>query len=323
MDQSEKVEESLNRMELLYSISLVKIANQNCKLFVASVPDQLVDEAIDEISKSMDLRIKQNSISVSAVEAAISTFLDRLKEKVAEMSPPPNPLERLVESTDRYLHFSSDVLTMVLFATLVALAGLFLDNVAIVIGAMLLSPLLGPINAFAVNASLGRIRRLAKNQLSILILLGSIIALSALGTFIASRFVELGITSQITLRSHASLIDIGIAFILGCAGGLALFVAIPEILVGVAVAVALVPPVAVSGIGIAMLNIDIFFGAIMLSLVNLFGLELGSAITLKIKGISPRLYYQKAEARRHSTYSILILTLLLIILSLVVMLINP
>lgn len=323
IDHSEKVEESLDRMELLHSRSTVKVGNRDCVLFVALVPDQLVDEAIDEISKKLDLRVKQNSISVSNVEATVSTFLDKLKEKVAKASPPPNPLERLVESTERYLRFSTDMLIMVLFATLVALAGLFLDNVAIVIGAMLLSPLLGPINAFAVNASLGRIKRLIRNQFSILILLTSIIALSALATFVTSRFFGLPITSQISIRGHASLVDVGIAFILGCAGGLALFVAIPEILVGVAVAVALVPPVAVSGIGIAIFDIDLFFGAFLLAFVNLFGLELGGAITLRIKGVSPRRYYQKVEARLHSTYSILILTTLLIILTLIVILINP
>jgi uncharacterized membrane protein len=75
---------------------------------------------------------------------------------------------------------------MAMFATLIAMAGLFLDNVAIVIGAMLLSPLLGPINAFAVNANLGRVHKLLTSQLSILSLLGAVIVLSASVSFIIS-----------------------------------------------------------------------------------------------------------------------------------------
>ncbi|MFW6110890.1 MAG: DUF389 domain-containing protein [Thermoproteota archaeon] len=133
-----------------------------------------------------------------------------------------------------------------MFATLIALAGLFLDNIAIVIGAMLLSPLLGPINAFAVNASLGNIKKVMKSQISILILLGSVIALSFAVSTTTSHLVQLPLTSQISNRGQTSIIDIGISLTLGCAGGLALFAAIPATLIGVAVA--LLPPITVSGI---------------------------------------------------------------------------
>ena len=112
---------------------------------------------------------------------------------------------------------------MALFATLVAFAGLVLDNVAIVIGAMLLSPLPGPLNAFAVNTNLRRLRKVAISQLSILGLLGAIIILSAVTTFLVSQFVSVPLNSgQIVLRMHASLSDIGIALVIGLAGGSAL-----------------------------------------------------------------------------------------------------
>ncbi|MCP8313174.1 MAG: TIGR00341 family protein [archaeon] len=323
VDQSKEVEEVLKQMELLYTSSTIKIGDEKCNVYSTIIPDQLVDKAIDEISKKMDLRIKENTISVYNVEGSVSTYLDRLKEKVVKASPPPNPLERLVSSTDRYIHLSRDMLMMASFAALIALAGLFLDNVAIVIGAMLLSPLLGPINAFAVNANLGRIEKLLRSQFSTLTLLASVIALSTFITFITSSFIQLPITTQIAIRGNTSLTDIGIALILGFAGGLALVAAIPEILVGVAVAVALVPPATVTGIGLAILDINLFFGAFVLTFVNLLGLQLGCTLMLRARGVSPRRYYQKAVARLHTTYSILILTLLLIILALIVILVRP
>lgn len=322
--QSEKVEESFKRLEVFYTVSILRVGDTKLSAYSALLPDGLVDKAIDDISRKMDLRLRENTISVYNAEAYVSTFLDRLKEKVAKEAPPPNPLERLVASTERYTRLSRDMLMMTLFAALIALAGLFLDNVAIVIGAMLLSPLLGPINAFAVNANLGRIRKLTISQFSIITLLISVIALSAAVTFIASRFVNLPIdTGQIVIRGHASLTDIGIALTLGLAGGLALFIAIPEILVGVAIAVAIVPPSAVAGIGLALLNDKLFFGALILTLVYLVGLQLGSTLVLRLKGVSPRRYYQKTEARAKSAYSILILATLLIILGLVVVIISP
>ncbi|MCP8323229.1 MAG: TIGR00341 family protein [Candidatus Methylarchaceae archaeon HK02M2] len=319
--ESKKVKEIFEQCEVLYTSGTIKIENEQCTVYSAILPDQFIDKIIDTISNNVDLRLKQNMISVYNVEATVSTYLDRLKEKVAKISPPPNPLERLVTSTERYIRLSSDILIMACFATLVALAGLFLDNVVIVIGAMLLSPLLGPINSFAVNAVLGRIEKLIKSQFSIIMLLISIILLSASITFITSNFIELPLTSQITVRSTVSLTDIGISVILGLAGGLALFIAIPEILVGVAVAVALVPPAAVTGIGLALMYIDIFFGALLLTFVNLIGLQLGSVSILWIKGVTPRRYYKKAIARKHTTYSLIILTLLLLILSIIIVMI--
>jgi uncharacterized hydrophobic protein (TIGR00341 family) len=320
-DEASKVEELLEKTELVYLSSKVEIEGEKCCFYSIVLPDNLADKTITDISNVIDLRLRENTIGVICVEGAVSTYLDRLREKVAKTPTPPSPLERLVESTERYTRLSKDVLTMALFATMIALAGLFLDNVAIVIGAMLLSPLLGPINAFAVNANLGRIRKLARSQAAVLLLLTSIIILAATITFVTAQFVELSEnTTQIVIRNHATLIDISIALILGLAAGLALFVGFPEILVGVAIAVAIVPPATVSGIGLALFNTNLFLGALVLTLIYLFGLQLGSTLMLRIRGVLPRRYYQQAEAKKHSTYSIFILALLLVILTLIVIL---
>ena len=320
-DEASKVEELLEKTELVYLSSKVEIEGEKCCFYSIVLPDNLADKTVADISKVIDLRLRENTISVICVEGAVSTYLDRLREKVAKKSTPPSPLERLVESTDRYTRLSTDVLIMALFATMIALAGLFLDNVVILIGAMLLSPLLGPINAFAVNANLGRIRKLLRSQFAVLLLLASIILLAAIVTFVASQFVALPEnTPQIALRSYATETDILISLILGLAAGIALLAGFPEILVGVAIAVALVPPATVCGIGIALFNIDLFLGALVLTLIYLFGLQLGSTLMLRIRGVLPRRYYQQSEARRHSAYSILILALLLVILSIIVIL---
>jgi uncharacterized hydrophobic protein (TIGR00341 family) len=212
---------------------------------------------------------------------------------------------------------------MALFATLVAFSGLLLNNVAIVIGAMLLSPLLGPLNAFAVNTNLGRLRKVAVSQLSILGLLIAIIVLSGVATFVISQFVSIPLNSaQIVLRSHASFSDILIALVLGLAGGLALFVALPELLVGVAIAVALVPPATVAGIGMALEDVGLFAGALTLTFVYLVGLELGTSVMLRIRWVSPRRYYQKGEARVKFAYSIAILATLFVILGAIIYFLN-
>jgi uncharacterized hydrophobic protein (TIGR00341 family) len=320
-DEASKVEALLEKTELIYLSSKVEIEGKKCCFYSIVLPDNLADKTVADISSVIDLRLRENTIGVIGVEGTVSTYLDRLREKVAKQPTPLSPLERLVESTERYTRLSRDVLTMALFATMIALAGLFLDNVTILIGAMLLSPLLGPINAFAVNANLGRIRKLARSQAAVLLLLAAIIILAAAITFLASQIVELpASTTQIVIRNHATLTDILIALILGLAAGIALFVGFPEILVGVAIAVAIVPPAAVSGIGLALFDINLFLGALILTLIYLFGLQLGSTLMLRIRGVLPRRYYQQTEARKRSAYSLLILAVLLVILSLIVIL---
>jgi uncharacterized hydrophobic protein (TIGR00341 family) len=322
-EQSEKIHETFKRLNLSAVRSDGIQGDERVENFSVLIPDELVDGALEELTKNMDMRLKENVISIYDVEAFISATLDKAKEKAAKEKSTTNPLERLVNATDKHVRLKKDTLIMALFATVVAFSGLFLDNVVIIIGAMLLSPLLGPLNAFAVNANLGRLRKVLVSQLSILGLLVAIIALSAVTTFIVSQFVNVPTsTGQIVLRTHASISDIGIALVIGFAGGLALFVGLPELLVGVAIAVALVPPATVAGIGLALENTGVFAGALALMFVYMIGLELGSSVMLRIRGVTPRRYYQKEEAKRKFVYSIAILAALFIILSLIVYFLN-
>jgi uncharacterized hydrophobic protein (TIGR00341 family) len=318
LDDSEELLNLLNQMNLLNFSSSVNIGDQKVISLSVLVPDEFVDEVIEKISERIDLRHKANMISVIRVEGVVSTYLDKFKEKAAKINPPPNPIERLVESTDKYTRLNENILLFVFFATTIALTGLFSDNIAIIIGAMLLSPMLGPINAFAVNANLGRTKFIIRSQKVSLQLLLFVIVTAAIFTYVTNFFVPLNITSQILLRSQASFIDIILAFILGCAGGLALFTDFPEILVGVAVAVALVPPAAVTGIGVALMNFSIAVGAFLLSIINLLGMQLGCTIILNMKGVTPRKYYQRNMAKRYYRYFVYIVAILLIIIALIV-----
>ena len=198
---------------------------------------------------------------------------------------------------------------------MIALAGLFLDNTLIIIGAMIISPLLGPINAFTVNVSLAQSKKALQSEISILIILVSIIMLSAVITFLTSHLVPLTLTPQITSRGTVSIIYIIIAIILGVAGALAIFTDIQGMLVGIAIAVALVPPAAVTGIGLAYLNLPLLNGALRNTLLNFLGLQLGGISTLKLKGITSRKY--KVISRRADLMIIIVIVIHVIVLSII------
>ncbi len=286
LDKSSELEELFRKNDVLFTSSSVNVDAERCVFFSALLPDQFVDFIIEEVRNKIDLRLKENTIAIYGVEAQVSTHADRLKDKVIKECPAPNPFERLVESSEKYRKLNKDLLAMALFAAIVAIAGLFLDNAVLVIGAMLLSPLLGPINAFAVNTTLGRVKNLVRIQTSIVVLLLSVIGLSALVTFLFSQFIDLPITNQIAIRGQTTPIDVGIGLVIGLAGGLALVSALGETLVGVGVASALLPPAAVAGIGLALFDGALFFGALILTIVYLVGLQLGCLIMLRVKGVA-------------------------------------
>jgi len=179
---------------------------------------------------------------------------------------------------------STFVLLMVLSALLATL-GLFLNSPSVVIGAMVLAPLMSPI----ISSSMGLLRSdsdLSRRSFSTL-LTGMFIALSlsALMAFILP-FQE--ITNEIEGRLHPSTLDLLVAVLSGIAGAFAnARENIAKSLPGVAIAVALVPPLCVSGIGIGWLNFDVFYGAMLLFLTNLTGIIMAAGVSFMAIGFAP------------------------------------
>jgi uncharacterized hydrophobic protein (TIGR00341 family) len=227
------------------------------------------------------------------------------------------PIEGLVAKTDAFLSRKKDIYIMILVATVVALVGLVSNNVAVIIGAMLISPLMGPISSFALNSVLGRQKRIEESLLFGIVMLGSSIGLAAALTLALSLFYPIEITSEIQLRTEVSPIIIVVAVMLGVAGGLALLTSIPEIIVGVAIAVALVPPATAAGIGVGLRSIDIAAGASLVLLSNIIGMVIGFMVIFLAKGISPRKYYEKQKAKRVLTINIIVLMLLAVALGVI------
>jgi uncharacterized hydrophobic protein (TIGR00341 family) len=223
----------------------------------------------------------------------------------------------LIAKTDAFLSRKRDVYFMILVATVVALVGLVSNNVAVIIGAMLISPLLGPISSFALNSVLGRQKRIEESLMFGSAMIGSSIGLAAVLTLALSAFYSIEITPEIQSRTGVSPILIVVAVMLGIAGGLALLTAIPEIIVGVAIAVALVPPATTTGIGLGLGSAEIAVGSSLVLLSNIIGMIIGFMAIFLAKGISPRKYYEKQKAKRVLTVNIIVLVLLAVVLGVI------
>ena len=307
--RAENVEYVLKKFKVPYHVDLTMYDNSKLLRYTIICLDVLATDLVNQLNRLVDTRQKEVLITSQTIEATLSEYINQLEEE--EKAKPQKAVkkkltEEFKDLIEPNVEFNKNLLFMIVIAAGVATAGLFANNATLVIGAMLISPLLGPLTAFSFNITVGRPDKVYKATVSGLILVAAIIATGAVLTGIALQFTDLPLTEEILLRTEISPIYLAVAIALGFAGGIAMTTDIPGILVGVAIAAALVPPAAVSGIGIALWDFEIFANALTLTAANIIGLILGTMAVFFMEGISPRKFYEKEKAQRHLIITITI-----------------
>lgn len=191
------------------------------------------------------------------------------------------------EQLQHYTKPSTHFFILMILSSSMATLGLLLNNAAIVIGAMVIAPLITPLFGFGLSTLLFRIKTMGLSFLSIL--LGTIVGfLTALITAVGMNVLEPGAlvsTHEIIIRTSPNTFYLFVAILSGIAGAYAY--GRPEVserIIGIAIAVALIPPLAVSGVGMAMQDWIITIQSLLLYLLNLAGILFGSIITFIILG---------------------------------------
>lgn len=175
---------------------------------------------------------------------------------------------------------------LMILSSTIAVLGLLADSTAVVIGAMIVAPLMGPVLGVSAALVMDWPRRAAWSAL--VAALGSVlaIALAAVAAFVLPSPTE--IPGEVLARTAPNLLDLGVAVAAGSAGAYAqMRRAAGEALTGVAVAVALVPPLAVVGITLQMSEWTLAAGAFLLFLANVAGIVLAAALTFMVCGLVP------------------------------------
>lgn len=312
-ENSKEIEEILRKEQLTYSKFSSYSELGKIDFYSTTVADEFLDSTMEKLSSAMDLRKSDNQIIVLDVLAYVSTKLRNMQKKGSETAV-KNPVEVIMQPLEQYLRITRHGMLMIILSTLVVLAGLFLDNVPIIIGSMLLSPLLGPISASIVNGSMGRTKQLVKAESSLFSMIFVSIAISAAASFILMRLIPISLGQQFIESSSPPVLQAAVAIVLGIASGLALTTKLPETLVGVAIAAALLPPLGVAGIYLGMGVFTNFLNAFVLTMIYLFGLKVGGIVYLKLSGITPRKTYEKQKARRYSIISLAVFSIILVVL---------
>ena len=203
--------------------------------------------------------------------------------------------EELYQEVESGARLDSNFILLVIFSTIVAAIGLIEDNVAVVIGAMVIAPLLGPNIAFAFGASLGDkvliLQSLKTNFIGLSLALG-------LAYVMGLIWVDGLGSEELLVRTDVSIPAMVLALVAGAAGVLSMTTGISSTLVGVMVAVALLPPTVTVGLMLAHGQHKHALGAALLLAVNLVSVNLAAKLVLLFKGVRPRTWLEKQKARQ-------------------------
>ncbi|WP_291721194.1 TIGR00341 family protein [Bernardetia sp.] len=201
-------------------------------------------------------------------------------------------------------------LWVLICSVMIASIGLDLDSAAVIIGAMLISPLMSPILGIGLGAAINDRETLIKSVRNFL----SAILLTLVTSVIYFKITPLGLlTEQMISRTEPNLLDVLVAFFGGLAGIIAgsrteKTNAIP----GVAIATALMPPLCTSGFGLATGQWDVFAGAFYLFFINAVFISLSTYMIVRFLKFPYVEVLNPVLARRARMTAYVVLTLLLV-----------
>ena len=262
--------------------------------------------------------ILSTSLSARVVVIPIEATLPREEEpekKTKIISAAETTREELYNSIGKNAHLNRTYLLLIFLSTVVVAIGLLKDNVAVVIGAMVIAPLLGPNLAMALGTALGDTDLMWKAFKTGLAGMSLALVLSIL----IGIFWPLNVESrELLARTYVGLDSAVLAMASGAAAVISLTSGIPSILVGVMVAVALLPPAATMGLMLGAGQTDLAYGAAFLLAVNIVAINLSAKLGFLIQGIKPRTWLEKKKAKQSMQSYIIIWVLTLAALLLVI-----
>ncbi|MDZ7687423.1 MAG: TIGR00341 family protein [Halobacteriales archaeon] len=201
----------------------------------------------------------------------------------------------LSRSTPNYVIFT-------VVSAVVATAGLIQNSPSVVVGSMVIAPLIGPAMAASVGSVINDdklFRDGVKAQfIGVFVSIAAATVFAVVARLVVAPELDLLLIQQISERVNPGLLALGIALGAGVAGALSLTSGASAALVGVMIAVALIPPAATVGLGIAYIRPAVAGSAFVLTLVNLLSISMASLVTLWAKGYRPEKWYEEKHARR-------------------------
>jgi uncharacterized hydrophobic protein (TIGR00341 family) len=322
MIPDEKVDEALKTVQEQEPIGMWSDEHSNgCSvvrvLVDADKTESLSDTLSDKYASIDGFRILLFTIEATLPQPEIEEKKDEEESEDEETSRKVGRISReeLYADVTSGSDLSQVYIALVVLSTLVAAVGLMRDDVAVIIGAMVIAPLLGPNVSMALSVTLGDMqlawRSLKANAVGLFVSLGVAFVMGMILT------VDIG-SEQIMSRTQVSLSDITIALAAGSAGVLAFTRGVPAAVVGVMVAVALLPPLVGIGLLLGSGYTQLAIGATILTFTNLICINLAGVVTFLLQGVRPRSWWEAEKAKKATRIAIAIWFVLLVIFAILI-----
>ncbi|HKJ49094.1 MAG TPA: DUF389 domain-containing protein [Christiangramia sp.] len=206
--------------------------------------------------------------------------------------------ESTVEAVQKDISFKGHNAWILIFSIFVASIGLNVSSTAVVIGAMLISPLMGPIVGVGMSVAINDVDTLKRSFVNLGIMVGLSVLTATIYFFISPVKNE---TPELVARTYPTILDVLVAIF----GGLALIVAktkkgtIASVILGVAIATALMPPLCTVGYGLANAKWQFSLGALYLFSINAVFIALSTFVVCKLLGF-PLVRYANSKRRKRT-----------------------
>lgn len=210
-----------------------------------------------------------------------------------------------------------DFILLVILSTIVAGIGLIQSDVAIIIGAMVIAPLLGPNLALSFAAALGNKSLFIKACITNAIGVSLTLVISAIAGLIIPEATVMA-SEELLNRTNVSYASIALALAAGGAAVLSLTTGVSNALVGVMVAVALMPPAVALGLTFGNGQWNLAFGTALLLATNVVCINLAALAIFRLKGIKPRTWYEEKVANKAAKLNSIIWLIILALLAVLI-----
>ena len=237
-----------------------------------------------------------------------------IEHSIARLNPQLTQVEQteLIWSAQKNASSNLDYLVMIVLSAALATLGLLTNSVAVIIGAMLVAPLMAPLSSFSTGMATG-IAQLTRRA-SLTLFQG--VTLALLISLVMGALLPIDApTDEMLLRGSPNLLDAAIALVSGWVAAYATArKGIPAALAGVAIAAALMPPICTIGLGIALRDIDLAFGANLLFLANIAFIIAAQYITFLWMGMHPSEAREGASQGRLRLWRLMLAVVTLLVL---------
>lgn len=208
--------------------------------------------------------------------------------------------QETIDSIKKGVEFKGTNLWVLIFATFIASLGLNTNSTAVIIGAMLISPLMGPIMGFGLGLGISDFELIKRSFRNFAIATVFSVITSSI-YFLISPISEA--QSELLARTQPTLYDVLIAFFGGLAGMVASSTKSKgNVIPGVAIATALMPPLCTAGFGLATGNLYYFFGAFYLFFINSVFISLATYLVVRVLKYPKKVFLDKDHEKRVTRY---------------------